>query len=333
MKISRLTSSVQGTPTASTKRHRIWTLTRTRAAANKPAAAASTQRLRRRIRVPARVPCPSRRSAQVRDLVRRRHRPELGEQLVDRRLRLGHERRVVRLRHLHAGFLELSEQRLLALRRQLVAIGERFPGGLVERLALLRRELAIGSIVHQPERGRIEMAGDGEVLLRLLKLEGVDLVERPVGRRDDAELQRGEQLRQRDRDDDGAELREGVDEGLRLAHADLDALEVVDRADRRVRGEVAVAAAHHPDGMNAALLEYLADAVAELRIPALVDMVLVAEHEGGVEEGVFRSQRHDREGAEDADVELAEPQRLEVVLLAAHLAAGEDLDVDAAGPL
>src|SRR5215218_11141082 len=63
------------------------------------------------------------------------------------------------------------------------------------------------------------------------------------------------------------------------------------------------------------------------------DMVLVAEHEGGVEEGVFRSQRHDREGAEDADVELAEPQRLEVVLLAAHLAAGEDLDVDAAGPL
>ena len=63
-------------------------------------------------------------------------------------------------------------------------------------------------------------------------------------------------------------------------------------------------------------------------------MVLVAEHEGCVEEGVFRSQRHDREGAEDADVELAEPQRLEVVLLAAHLAAGEDLDVDgAAGAL
>src|SRR5215213_4476813 len=113
----------------------------------------------------------------------------------------------------------------VALRRQLVAIGERFPGGLVERLALLRRELAIGSIVHQPERGRIEMAGDGEVLLRLLELEGIDLVERPVGRRDDAELQRGEQLRQRDRDDDGAELREGVDEGLRLAHADLHALE------------------------------------------------------------------------------------------------------------
>src|SRR3954452_3164260 len=103
MKTSRLTSSVHGTPTESTKRHTICTFTSTRIDAKSATAAAFTARLSHDII-----------STDVRDFLRGGHRPLLAEKLVDRRLRLGHERRVIRLGDLHAGLLQLVLQRLLA---------------------------------------------------------------------------------------------------------------------------------------------------------------------------------------------------------------------------
>jgi hypothetical protein len=78
------------------------------------------------------------------------------------------------------------------------------------------------------------------------------------------------------------------------------------------------------------LAEDLPHLVAQLASPGLVDMVLVAEHERGIEKGIFRRHGDDRKRAEHRHVELADLQGLEIVLLASHLAAGEDLDLDCA---